>query len=122
MIEENSTITDPITKSGKLLAYTYPHHKKWVMQIEKEAWDLHYNFTATTWRGVCGHLWDRLVENTDICPRCAEKDTKAVEIGFERGLRLYEAVRQIVVNGVDSPGVRTELHQAFYSIRDRKDY
>jgi hypothetical protein len=25
----------------------------------------------TTWRGTCGHLWDRAVEDTDECPRCA---------------------------------------------------
>jgi len=23
-----------------------------------------------TWRGSCGHLWDRAVEDTDECPRC----------------------------------------------------
>lgn len=24
----------------------------------------------STWRGLCGHLWDRAVEDTDVCPRC----------------------------------------------------
>lgn len=25
----------------------------------------------TTWRGLCGHVWDRAIEDTADCPRCA---------------------------------------------------
>ena len=31
--------------------------------------ELHYP-PRGTWRGSCGHLWDRAVEDTDECPRC----------------------------------------------------
>jgi hypothetical protein len=24
----------------------------------------------STWRGICGHVWDRAVEDTELCPRC----------------------------------------------------
>lgn len=32
----------------------------------------------TIWRGTCGHVWDRRVEDTDECYRCAlEADARA---------------------------------------------
>lgn len=39
-----------------------------------------YRGTLTTWRGKCGHLWDRAVDDTDQCPRCkAEARVRELE-------------------------------------------
>ena len=29
------------------------------------------------WRGSCGHVWDRAIEDTDVCPRCRRTWTRA---------------------------------------------
>jgi hypothetical protein len=34
--------------------------------------------------------------------------------------RLFRAVRAVITEGIDSPGVRDELHLAFYAERDAK--
>lgn len=54
----------------------------------------------TTWRGLCGHVWDRAVEDTAECPRCtaqavlieamAKVDAASASCPVRTSARAYE--------------------------------
>jgi hypothetical protein len=74
--------TQPRTKAGQRLIASFPancadcerpefirHVAQSILAIEQEAHDANLA-PMTTWRGLCGHVWDRAVEDTEVCPRC----------------------------------------------------
>jgi hypothetical protein len=54
-------------------------------------------YTLTTWRGTCGHLWDRAVEDTEACPRC--RDASVIE-------RLRDELRNVNADLADRKAAR----------------
>lgn len=48
--------------------------------------------------------------------RRAAAEATAAPAGLRE--RLFEAVRHVITDGIDSPGVYDELHMAFYAVRD----
>jgi hypothetical protein len=72
--------------------------------------------------GPDGHPYERIDADAlaDIAvTRLAEQGVLLVtEAERQRERRLFEAVRQVIREGLDAPGVHDELHAAFYAVRD----
>jgi len=53
-----------------------------------------------------------------IHPRCYLCEPAATPAPLDVGPRLMAAVRAVIADGIDSPGVHNELHAAYYEARD----